>query len=134
MRDRYKGTLVFSTELLDKTKKIPASKLMSATVLRVFQETILNDLLKLFRQKENTEGVPISISLPDTDTFSLRVHKTLERLTPDFFTEWALTGFDGSRGARDDLSDAIRKVIRGEKTVSQLKSGRRPHRLFKAEE
>jgi len=134
VKDRYKGTTVFSTELLDKSKKIPASKLMSATVLRIFQETILIQLLKHLRQREITDGIPMSASMPDTDAFSKLVQRTIARLTPDFFTEWALTGFDGSKGARDDLSDAIRKVITNEKTVAQLKSAKKPHRLFKAEE
>ena len=60
------------------------------------------------------------------------VKNTLENLTPEFFTGWTLSGFDGSRGARDDLADAIELVIGNEKTVSELKNAKRPHRLFKS--
>ncbi|WP_109485782.1 hypothetical protein [Occallatibacter savannae] len=134
VKQRYEGTSVFSDELLDKNKKTPASRLMTATVLKVFQETILEFLLQHLKQKQATEGIPISESIPDSRTFSKLVERTLERLTPEFFTEWQLTGFDGSKGARDDLADAIKKVISTEKTVSQLKLSARPHRLFKAEE
>jgi hypothetical protein len=86
------------------------------------------------KQKAATEAVSIADSIPDARAFSKLVERTLERLTPEFFTDWQLTGFDGSKGARDDLADAIRKVINTERTVSQLKLGKNPHRLFKAEE
>jgi hypothetical protein len=134
VKERYEGTNVFSSELVDKNKKAPSSKLMTATVLKIFQETLLDFLLQHLRQKHATEGMRISESVPDAGTFSKLVLRTLERLTPEFFTEWKLTGFDGSKGARDDLEDAIRKVISTEKTVSQLKLGKYPHRLFRAEE
>jgi len=134
VKQRYDGTTVFSSELVDRNKKAPASKLMTATVLKIFQETVLEFLLQHLKQKAATEGVSIADSIPDARAFSKLVERTLERLTPEFFTDWQLTGFDGSKGARDDLADAIRKVISTERTVSQLKLGKNPHRLFKAEE
>jgi hypothetical protein len=134
VKNRYKGTAVFSSELIDKNKKDPASKLMTATVLKIFQETVLEFLLQHLKQKESTEGVPLSDSIPDQKTLTKLVERTLERLTPEFFTDWQLTGFDGSKGARNDLADAIRKVISTERSVTQLKLGRNIHRLFKAEE
>jgi len=134
VKQRYDGTTVFSSELVDRNKKAPASKLMTATVLRIFQETLLDFLLQHLKQKAATEAVSIADSIPDARAFSKLVERTLERLTPEFFTDWQLTGFDGSKGARDDLADAIRKVINTERTVSQLKLGKNPHRLFKAEE
>jgi hypothetical protein len=134
VKQRYDGTTVFSSELVDRNKKAPASKLMTATVLKIFQETVSEFLLQHLKQKAATEGVSIADSIPDARAFSKLVERTLERLTPEFFTDWQLTGFDGSKGARDDLADAIRKVISTERTVSQLKLGKNPHRLFKAEE
>lgn len=134
VKQRYKSSTVFSSELLDRNKKSPASKLMTATVLKIFQETVLEFLLQHLKQKMATEGVAISKSIPDAKSFPKLVERTLERLTPEFFTDWKLTGFDGSKGAREDLRDAIRKVISTQKTVSQLKLGKEPHRLFKAEE
>ena len=41
VRERYEGTAVFSSELVDKNKKAPASRLMTATVLKIFQGTVL---------------------------------------------------------------------------------------------
>jgi hypothetical protein len=134
VRERYEGTAVFSSELVDKNKKAPASRLMTATVLKIFQGTVLEFLLQHLRQKQATEGIVVADSIPDAKSFSKLVLRTLERLTPEFFTDWQLTGFDGSKGARDDLSDAIRKVISTERSVNQLKLGRSQHRLFKAEE
>jgi hypothetical protein len=107
---------------------------MTATVLKIFQGTVLEFLLQHLRQKQATEGIAVADSIPDAKSFSKLVLRTLERLTPEFFTDWQLTGFDGSKGARDDLSDAIRKVISTERSVNQLKLGRSQHRLFKAEE
>jgi hypothetical protein len=132
VQERYKNSGVFSAELLDRTKKIPASKLMTATVLMIFQETILEHLLELYRAKENADGIPIATSMPNSVKLNEVVKNVLARLQPEFFTEWKLTGFDGSKGARDDLADAIRKVIKGEKSVSQLKDPKKGHRLFRA--
>ncbi|WP_147443403.1 hypothetical protein [Corallococcus sp. AB011P] len=133
-RERYKGSGVFSSELKDKNKKLPASKLMTATVLKIFQETVLGYLNKFLQTKSTTEGTPLNQSLPNADKFSELVKNTLTPLSPEFFTEWGLSGFDGSKGARDDLSDAIRKVLSHEKTIAQLKNKKNPHRLFKQQD
>jgi hypothetical protein len=133
VRERYKSSNVFSPELADRAKRIPTSKLMTATVLMIFQETVLEHLLRLFRNKETAEGTPIAASLPSTSRFEEVVRNVLVPLVPEFFTEWKLSGFDGSRGARDDLADAIERVITREKSVSQLKDPKRGHRLFRAE-
>jgi hypothetical protein len=131
--ERYVGSNVFSSELADKTKKTPTSKLMTATVLMIFQEAVLDYLLQLYVGKEKAEHIPISESLPTAERFREVVKNILKDLYPDFFTEWKLSGFDGSRGARDDLADALRRVIAGDKTVSQLKDQKKGHRLFRAE-
>jgi len=128
VRDRYDGSEVFSLELRDKRLKIPVSKLMTATVLMIFQKTILVSLYEYLRSKADTEKVSIQESIPNADSFANLVRNRLSRLTPEFFQGWKLTGFDGSRGAREDLADAIRLVVRGDRTVSQLKNR---HRLFK---
>ena len=56
VKQRYDGTTVFSSELVDKNKKAPASKLMTATVLKIFQETVLEFLLQHLKQKSATEA------------------------------------------------------------------------------
>lgn len=129
VKTRYEGSAVFSSELIDVAKKEPASKLMTATVLKIFQEAVLMHLERYVRNKASTEGVAPAASLPDAQRFSDLVRNTLAPLTPDFFTEWTLTGFDGSKGAREDLEDAIVKVISKDNTVAQIKRG---HRLFRA--
>jgi hypothetical protein len=131
VKERYEGSGVFSDELADRTKKVAASKLMTATVLKIFQETVLSYLLDFLQRKEVSEEIPIETSLPNADTFSKLVERTLKPLIPEFFVDWKLTGFDGSKGARDDLADAITKMISKDKTLSKLKQ---THRLFKAEE
>ena len=127
---RYEGSEVFSPELADNRRE-PASRLMTATVLKIFQETVLGYLLDFLQRKEVSEEVPIESSIPNANAFSVLVERTLKPLVPEFFVGWKLTGFDGSKGARDDLADAIEKLISKEKTLSQLK---RSHRLFRAEE
>lgn len=130
---RYEGSDVFSSELKDKTKKTPASRLMTATALMIFQETLLESLLKYFKDRETTEGSPIATAIPNADAFTTLVSNKLEKLTPEFFQGWELTGFDGSKGARDDLAEAIQLVVSGGATVSKLKddSKGKAHRLFK---
>jgi hypothetical protein len=127
---RYEGSEVFSPELSD-SRREPASKLMTATVLKIFQETVLGYLLDFLQRKEVSEEVLIENSIPNANAFSVLVERTLKPLVPEFFVGWKLTGFDGSKGARDDLADAIEKLISKEKTLSQLK---RSHRLFRPEE
>lgn len=131
VRDRYRGSEVFSSELRDRRLKTPVSKLMTATVLMIFQKTILLSLYKFLRKKQSTEKVLISESIPNSDALARLVRNQLERLTPEFFQGWQLSGFDGSRGARDDLAEAIELVVSNERTVAQLKEGRHKHRLFK---
>ncbi|MGQ0504689.1 MAG: hypothetical protein ACT4TC_05160 [Myxococcaceae bacterium] len=128
VRDRYAGTAVFSSETIGGT---PTSPLMTATVLMIFQETLLEYLREFLQNKETTEGVPMATSLPNSAKLSGLVKNSLAKLTPDFFTEWQITGFDGSKGARDDLKDAMRKVVKGESTVAKLK--KTDHRLYKSE-
>jgi hypothetical protein len=134
VRERYAGTTVFSDELTDVSKKTPASKLMTATALKIFQETILEAIAKFLSNKLQLERVPFQVSLPSSAELSELVKRNLEKLTPDFFVGWQISGFDGSKGASDDLAEAIRLVISGERTVAQLKSPKKPnqpHRLFK---
>lgn len=131
VRERYDGSAVFSSEvIIEGSKKKPVSKLMTATVLKIFQETILNRLLEYLRNKKIEEGAEYNESLPNTDAFHTRVKNSLVPLTPDFFTGWQLSGFDGSKNAREDLAEAIRLVLDRDKTVAQLKQDP-PHRLFK---
>jgi len=133
VRERYASSNVFSSELIDASKKTPASKLMTATVLMIFQETVLDHLLSFYIGKEKAEKIPIKDSLPTAERFQEVVKNVLKDLFPEFFTEWKLSGFDGSKGARDDLADALRRVITGDRTVSQLKDSKKGHRLFRAE-
>jgi hypothetical protein len=131
VRDRYLGSDVFSDELRDKRLKTPVSRLMTATVLMIFQKTILSSFYEFLLKKAATDRIPISESIPTPETLATKVGNLLERLTPEFFQGWQLSGFDGSRGAREDLAEAIELVVSGERTVSQLKEGRYQHRLFK---
>jgi hypothetical protein len=131
VKDRYQGSDVFSSELRDKRLKTPASRLMTATVLMIFQDTLLKSLLKYLQEKATTDKVPIAEALPNADAFGKLVTNRLERLTPEFFQGWQLTGFDGSRGVREDLAEAILLVVSGALTVPKLKEGKNLHRLFK---
>jgi hypothetical protein len=132
VRDRYEGSTVFSPEVHDKNPKNPVSKLMTATVLMIFQRTILLSLYEYLRDKATTERVSISETIPNAGALAKLVTNRLERLTPEFFQGWRLQGFDGSLGPRKDLAEAIELVIKGEKTVAQLrKEGKHQHRLFK---
>jgi hypothetical protein len=131
VRDRYIGSDVFSSELRDKRLKTPTSKLMTATVLMIFQKAILESLQKFLKKRAITENKPISEAIPNGEALATLVTNQLQKLTPEFFQGWRLSGFDGSRGAREDLANAIELVISGEQTVSQLKDGRHKHRLFK---
>lgn len=133
VKARYEGTSVFSSELADVSKKIPYSKLMTATVLMIFQNTILQHLAELYRTLEISHNTPLSAHIGSSSQFTETIRNTLQKLTPEFFTEWQLSGFDGSRGAREDLQEAITLVIAGEKTVAQLKDKKKPHRLFKSQ-
>lgn len=131
VKARYDGTAVFSSELADEKKKLPYSKLMTATVLMIFQDTVLRHLQEVYTGLENAQNTPVSTQIQNETAFREIVKNTLQKLTPDFFTEWQLSGFDGSKGARDDLAEAITYVISGKKTVGQLKDKKKPHRLFK---
>jgi hypothetical protein len=131
VKARYAGSNVFSAELADSAKKIPYSKLMTATVLMIFQDTVLRHLEELYTGLESAQNSPVSAHITGEGPFSEIIRNTLQKLTPDFFTEWQLSGFDGSRGAREDLQEAINLVISGKKTVAQLKDKKKPHRLFK---
>jgi hypothetical protein len=134
VRERYKGSDVFSSELVEQGRrtpvKTPVSKLMTATVLKVFQETMLANISKYLRQKEQKDGVTIAQSIKNSAAFSDLVKNSLTALTPEFFQGWTITGFDGSKGARQDLAEAIRLVVDEVKSVAALK--KQPHRLFKA--
>jgi len=130
VRDRYKGSEVFSDELRDGK---PVSPLMRATVLRIFQETILRNIYEYAQEKELKESVPVSQTVKNEAAFIQLVKSTLRLLTPEFFQGWTITGFDGSKGAREDLSDAIRQVIQASSTVARLKDPDRPHRLYKVQ-
>jgi hypothetical protein len=133
VRGRYQGSEVFSNELVEQGKKTPVktpvSKLMTATVLKIFQETILANIAKYLHQKEQKDGVPIAQSVRNSAAFSELVKNSLKPLTPEFFQGWTITGFDGSKGARQDLAEAIILVIEDVKTVAGLK--KLPHRLYK---
>lgn len=131
VKARYDGSNVFSSELIDANKKTPYSKLMTATVLMIFQDTILRHLEELYTGFETAQNTPVSAHIQSEAHFRDIVKNTLQRLTPDFFTDWQLSGFDGSKGARDDLQEAITLVISGKKSVAQLKDKKKPHRLFK---
>jgi hypothetical protein len=132
VRDRYAGTEVFSNALSrTEPRKEATSKLMTATVLMIFQDTILNAIQDLAKKKQAMEKVAVSATIPDFGQFTTIVRTLVDRLTPDFFQGWKLSGFDGSRGAREDLADAIQKVIQGEALPSELKKGPRAHRLFR---
>lgn len=128
VKERYEGSSVFSFELQDKVKKEAFSKLMSATVLKIFQETVLKNILEYVLDVQQKSEKPISATIPTMDAFANLVRNTLKGLTPDFFVGWQLSGFDGSRGARADLAGAIAAVISNKSTVNQLKKN---HRLFK---
>lgn len=131
VKTRYLGSNVFSPELADPAKKLPYSKLMTATVLMIFQDTVLRHLQELYTSLESAQNTPVSTHIAGETQFSEIVRNTLQKLTPDFFTGWQLSGFDGSRGAREDLQEAITLVIGGKKSVAQLKDVKKPHRLFK---
>jgi hypothetical protein len=132
VRDRYAGSSVFSSELQDRNLKNPVSKLMTATVLMIFQRAILSTLYEYLREKETTEKVPISTAIPSAQVLASLVMNRLEPLTPEFFQGWQLQGFDGSLGPRKDLSDAIEAVVKKKLTVSQLKKeGKTQSRLFR---
>ncbi|MCP9784949.1 hypothetical protein [Cyanobium sp. N5-Cardenillas] len=128
VRSRYDGTTVFSKELRDNK---PVSKLMTATVLKIFQETVLEHIKETLVAFQKMGGDELGSVIPNPAKFQDLVTKTLANITPDFFTEWGLSGFDGSSGARDDLAQAIKLVLEDKMTVSQLKNPRSPHRLFK---
>jgi hypothetical protein len=130
VKDRYNGSDVFSVELRERNLKTPVSKLMTATVLMIFQKAVLSSLHEYLRNKATTEKIPISEAIPNADALTSLVRNRLERLTPEFFQGWQLQGFDGSRAPREDLADAIKLVVTGEHTVSQLKVGKFRHRLF----
>ncbi|MEX2156700.1 MAG: hypothetical protein WD773_07650 [Gemmatimonadales bacterium] len=133
VRTRYEGSDVFSSELVEQGKKTPVktpvSKLMTATVLKVFQETILANVARYLHQKEQKDGTPVAQSIKNSEAFAELVANTLKPLTPEFFQGWTITGFDGSKGARVDLAEAILLVVEQGKTPSALK--KMPHRLFK---
>lgn len=132
VKERYEGSSVFSTEVEPNTRT-PVSRLMTATVLKIFQESVMEYVFNYVKQKKNTDSVPFDNSLPDATEFSALVRRVLRHLTPEFFTGWKLTGFDGSKGARDDLNNAILRVISGDATVASLQTGRTAHRLFREE-
>ncbi len=90
IRERYAGTGVFSSEIIDKAKKEPASKLMTATVLKIFQETVLDDILGYLRNKEKKEGEAVSHSIPTASAFADLVKNSLKQLTPAFFEGWTV--------------------------------------------
>ena len=130
VKERYSGSEVFSSELLDKRLKLPASRFMTATVLMIFQKTLLSSLFDYLQNKAATEKIPISESLPNADALAKLVKNRLERLTPEFFQDWQLQGFDGSKAPRVDLAEAINLVVNGGRTVFELKQGKKKHRLF----
>jgi hypothetical protein len=129
VKNRYDGSAVFSPELNQKGD--PTSKLMTATVLMIFQHTILKHLETLYKALAGAQNTSVAKHISGETQFADIVRNTLQRLTPDFFTEWHLSGFDGSKGAQEDLQEAITLVIGSKKTVAQLKDKNRPHRLFK---
>src|SRR3989442_1242604 len=102
---------------------------MTATVLKVFQETILANVAKYLHQKEQKDGIPTAQSIKNSEAFAELVKNSLKPLTPEFFQGWTITGFDGSKGARVDLAEGILLVVEQVKTVAALK--KMPHRLFK---
>lgn len=130
VRERYVGSEVFSVELRDGE---PVSPLMRATVLRIFQDTILENIHDYVQAKELKESVPVSQTIKNEAAFTQLVNNTLKLLTPEFFQGWTITGFDGSKGAREDLRDAMLQVIQARSTVAKLKDPDRTHRLYKVQ-
>jgi hypothetical protein len=132
VRARYEGSNVFSDELEDVAKKRPYSKLMSATVLMIFQGAVLKRLQDVYKGLESSQKIPVATYIKDEASFMEVVKNTLQKLTPDFFTGWKLSGFDGSKEVQNDLQEAILLVVSEKKTVAQLKNqSKQPHRLFK---
>jgi hypothetical protein len=127
VRKRYVGSQVFSVELTDDRK--PVSKLMTATVLKIFQETVLENLFAHAKSLLTKEKKQYSETFKSAEALEKLVLNTLSPLTPEFFEGWQITGFDGSKGAKEDLAEAIGLVLDGEMTVAKLKS---KHRLYKA--
>jgi hypothetical protein len=133
VRERYKDGNVFTAELSDPAKKTPYSKLMSATVLMIFQNAVLKHLEDLYTDLEGAQNIPVSSQILSETQFQETIKNTLAKLTPDFFSGWQLSGFDGSRQVQQDLEEAITSVIKQKRTVAQLKDPKKPHRLFKAQ-
>lgn len=133
VRERYEGTAVFSVETRQNgSRKEAVSRLLQATTLGIFQGAILEHLRDHVRSRHQGENVPFAQSLPSPQKVRDLVFNFLRPLTPDFFEGWSLTGFDGSRGARSDLKEAILLVITGKQTPAKLKEKHKTHRLFKA--
>jgi hypothetical protein len=131
VKQAYDGYPVFSDRIAEVRGgvRVPESKLMTATVLMIFQDSVLRSLLAYLQNKAVTDRIPLNASLPSADAFREMILNRLEPLKPEFYLGWQLTGFDGSSEPRDQLADAITSVIEGHKTVAKLKSGGHP--LFK---
>jgi hypothetical protein len=99
---------------------------MRATVLGIFQKTVLQSLYGYLQTKERIEEQRLVDAWATREQFEKLVASQLKALTPEFFQGWTMTGLDASKETREHLAHAIREVISNGKTVTELKNGRDP--------
>jgi hypothetical protein len=128
VRTRYEGSDVFSPETQESSfgGRVATSKLMRATVLGIFQKTVLQSLYGYLQTKERIEEQRLVDAWATREQFEKLVASQLKALTPEFFQGWTMTGLDASKETREHLAHAIREVISNGKTVTELKNGRDP--------
>lgn len=115
---------------------LPASRLMRVTLINLTQEAILEVYLdaKIKEVNNDFEGKKsIATLVPDVESFRKASEFYFNRLLPEFFEGWspAASGFDGSPAVRDEYKKAVKMIVSGEKTITELKNSKNPHFLYR---
>lgn len=139
-KDFYSSNSSLWEDELEKDGKTPASKLMRVTIINLTQfafiEQMKNSLDSIIKNDVNNQQSMEKL-IPDIKEFQKYIELYFKRLQPEFFTEWSKTnakGFDGSKAIKDAYVEAVTLVIKGDKTIAELKSKNKPnnaHLLFR---
>ncbi len=126
-RQHYESNSSLWSDQLEPDGKTPTSKLMRATIINLTQRAIVEHMFESleYQKKNDLEGKKtIASLLPDIKTFRKYSDLYIKRLQAEFFTEWGAKakGLDGSSAVKDAFVAAVKLVVSGNATISQLKN------------
>ena len=115
-KDFYESNSELWSNSLEEDSKTPPSRLMWVSVIRLYQQSILEYMAEALEMRINNDvagELTMETELPNIEKFREYCQLYITKLKPKFFTDWGegASGLQGSRSVRDNLVEAIRAVI-----------------------